>query len=309
MPIDWLATLDSMPAVGYALSAVLGLIIGSFLNVVIHRLPRMLYAQWALDAAAWQEDVATGTSASTQGRHEPLTPAAPSASSPASPSAPPAPPDRELTLSRPGSHCPHCGHRLSPSELIPLVSWLVQGGRCRACRTPIGITYPLVELISALAFVVLTWRFGLGAQALASMAMVSLLIALAVIDHQTRLLPDALTQPLIWTGLLVNVQTLIVPLEAAVIGAAAGYLSLWLVHHAFRRLTGREGMGYGDFKLLAGLGAWLGWTALPGIVLMASAGGTLYGVTRVLLRRQHRHEPIAFGPWLVLGGLVLLWTS
>jgi leader peptidase (prepilin peptidase)/N-methyltransferase len=185
----------------------------------------------------------------------------------------------------------------------------VQGGRCRTCRAPIGITYPLVELTSALAFMALLWRFGTSGQALAALLMVSLLIALAVIDHQTRLLPDAITQPLLWSGLLVNTQALMVPLEAAVIGAAAGYLSLWTVHHAFRRLTGREGMGYGDFKLLAGLGAWLGWMALPGIVLVASAGGTLYGVTRILLRQQHRHEPIAFGPWLVLGGLVLLWLS
>lgn len=326
MPYDWSAAFATMPALAYALLAVLGLIIGSFLNVVIHRLPRMLYAQWALDAATWQEDAgAAASSASSISSGATTSPNAPTWStepasstsqvptgSPASPEScatPKPPPGSALSLSHPGSYCPQCGHSLSARELIPLLSWLVQGGRCRACRAPIGITYPLVELTSALAFMALLWRFGASGQTLAALLMVSLLIALAVIDHQTRLLPDAITQPLLWSGLLVNTQALMVPLEAAVIGAAAGYLSLWTVHHAFRRLTGREGMGYGDFKLLAGLGAWLGWMALPGIVLVASAGGTLYGVSRILLRRQHRHEPIAFGPWLVLGGLVLLWLS
>lgn len=283
MLFDGFASLRDMPALAYGACAVLGLIIGSFLNVVIHRLPRMLHAQWALDAASWQTDAAL--------------------------SPPPIHPDSDLGLARPASQCPHCGHHLGLAELIPVLSWLLQRGRCRACGAPISLTYPLVELACALAFTALLWRFGLSLPALAGMLMVSFLIALALIDYQTRLLPDALTQPLVWTGLLVNTQSLMAPLEAAVIGAIAGYLSLWLVHHGFRKLTGREGMGYGDFKLLAGLGAWLGWMALPGIVLVASASGVVFGIVRILTGRQHRHEPIAFGPWLVLGGLVLLWSA
>jgi leader peptidase (prepilin peptidase)/N-methyltransferase len=265
---------------GWAITgaAIFGLVIGSFLNVVIHRLPLMLERQWQADAAEL-----TGQPSVTVER---------------------------LNLLVPRSHCPACGHRLRVTELLPVASWLMLGGRCSSCKTAVSMRYPIVEILYALLCAICVWRFGITSLALAASLYCAMLLACAFIDLETQLLPDALTLPLLWAGLLLGVAGGFVRLEDSVTGAAVGYASLWIVHHVFRLLTRREGMGYGDFKLLAALGAWLGWQALPAVILFASAGGALYGITAVVLRRRDAHTPIAFGPWLALAGaLALFWRS
>ncbi len=254
-----------------------GLIIGSFLNVVIHRLPRILERQWQDDAAAI--------------RGEPLSQG-----------------DR-YNLLMPRSHCPACSRALRIRDLIPVASWLALRGRCAACEAPISARYPIVELTTAGLFMLCVMRFGTTPTALAAMVLVATLVAAAVIDFDTQLLPDALTLPLVWVGLLANLGGLFVPLEDAVLGAVAGYLSLWTIHHAFRLVTGREGMGYGDFKLLAAIGAWLGWQPLAVVVLMACAAGVVFAVGGALARRRDARAPIAFGPWLAAAGLIALFTG
>lgn len=267
------------PDTGWVLiaAALGGLIVGSFLNAVIHRLPRILERQWQDDAAAI--------------RGEPLSQG-----------------DR-YNLVMPRSHCPACGQTLRIRDLVPVASWLALKGRCAACEAPISARYPIVELATAGLFMLCVMRFGATPTALAAMALVATLVAAAVIDFDTQLLPDALTLPLVWVGLLANLGGLFVPLEHAVLGAVAGYLSLWSIHHAFRLVTGREGMGYGDFKLLAAIGAWLGWQPLAGVVLMACAAGVLFAVGGALARRRDARAPIAFGPWLAAAGLIALFTG
>lgn len=254
----------------------LGAMVGSFLNVVIHRLPRMLERDWQIQAREF-----LGLPLEPQPRYD---------------------------LARPASHCPHCGHAISAWENIPLVSWIALRGRCRHCRAPIGWRYPLVELLGALAALAVLWRFGMSWPALAAAAFLWCMIALAFIDLDTRLLPDVLTLPLLWAGLLVNVQGAFSPLPDAVLGAAAGYLILWSIYWLFKLLTGKEGMGYGDFKLLAAIGAWLGWMALPLVLLLASLVGALCGIVLKALGRLPQGEPLPFGPFLAAGGAVaLLW--
>jgi len=267
------------PDTGWVLMAAAlgGLIIGSFLNVVIHRLPRILERQWQDDAAAI--------------RGEPLMQGG------------------RYNLLMPRSHCPACSRTLRIRDLIPVASWLALRGRCAACEAPISVRYPIVELITAGLFMLCVIRFGTTPAALAAMALVATLVAAAVIDFDTQLLPDALTLPLVWVGLLANLGGLFVPLEDAVLGAVAGYLSLWTIHHAFRLVTGREGMGYGDFKLLAAIGAWLGWQPLAVVVLMACAAGVVFAVGGALARRRDARAPIAFGPWLAAAGLIALFTG
>ncbi len=254
--------------------ALLGLLIGSFLSVVIHRIPVMLQRETENFIA--------------QERDEPL------------------PHGERYNLLVPRSACPACGHQLSALENIPLLSWLWLRGRCRHCQAPVPARYPLLELLTALLSALLIWRLGSGTTGIAALALAWTLIALAFIDLDTQLLPDDLTLPLLWSGLLINLSGTFVPLPDAVIGAAAGYLSLWTVYWLFRFATGREGMGYGDFKLLAALGAWLGWTMLPLIVLLSSVVGAIVGITLIALRRQQRGNPIPFGPFLALAGLVAL---
>ncbi len=258
------------------IAALLGLLVGSFLNVVIHRLPRMLEREWQAQCE------------SLAGR-EPA-------------------PEPDYNLLTPRSACPHCGHEIRWYENIPLLSFVWLKGRCSACGQPIGWRYPIVEALSALAAVLTVWHFGPSPQAAAASVLLWALIALTGIDLDTHLLPDRITQPLLWAGLLANWQGLFVPLEDALIGAVAGYLALWLVYHAFKLATGREGMGYGDFKLLAALGAWLGWQMLPLVILAASLGGAVVGLTLIMLAGHDRARPIPFGPWLALGGVIaLLW--
>ena len=259
----------------------LGLVVGSFLNVVILRLPRRMQAE--LGEAC----------ADLNGEHsEPL-------------------PNRWFGLDyliTPASTCPKCGHAIRAWENVPILSYLLLRGRCSNCKTPIGIRYPLVEAVTGLLSLAVVVHFGAAPAAVAALVLVWGLIALTVIDLDEQLLPDQLTLPLVWLGLLVNIDGVFTDLTSAVIGAAAGYLSLWLVFQMFRLLTGREGMGYGDFKLLAVFGAFLGWQLLPQIVLLSSLIGAIVGISMVVLRGRDRQVPIPFGPYLAAAGLVaLLW--
>lgn len=255
---------------------ILGLLIGSFLNVVIHRLPRMLERDWRAQCAEMRDE--------------------------------PVPDGPKLNLITPASTCPNCGHQVRAWENIPVISYLLLRGRCSACRTPISLRYPVVELVTGLLSLLVVWQLGPGPQALAALLLLWSLIALTFIDYDTQLLPDQITLPVLWLGILVNMQGLFVDLQTAVIGAVAGYLVLWLVFHLFRLLTGKEGMGYGDFKLLALLGAWFGWQLLPQIVLVSSLVGALVGIALILVRGRDRNRPIPFGPYLAAAGLIaLLW--
>ena len=209
-----------------------------------------------------------------------------------------------FNLSLPRSACPRCEHQISAWENIPVISYLWLRGRCADCKTSIPVQYPLVEITVALLSVVVAYRFGFGLPLLAGLLFTWLLFALAMIDARTMLLPDMLVFPLLWLGLLVNIRDIFTPLPDAVIGVAAGYLSLWLVHHTFRLLRGKEGMGAGDFKLLAAIGAWGGWQILSTTLLLAAVAGLLFGVIRIALKQQSPQAPMPFGPWLAAGGWI-----
>lgn len=263
------------PAVFSAVAALFGLAFGSFLNVVIHRLPLMLQRDWAAQCAELRGE----------------------APAPAEP----------LSLARPRSRCPQCGHGITALENIPVLSWVLLRGRCSACKAPISVRYPLVELMTGLLFAYAAWRFGFGLAGLAALGFTAALIALTGIDLDTQLLPDDITLPLLWAGLLVNLAGVFTDLKSAVIGAAAGYLVLWSVYWGFKLLTGKEGMGYGDFKLLAALGAWLGWKMLPLLVLLSSVVGAVVGLSLIIFTRHGRNVPIPFGPYLAIAGLLTLY--
>ncbi|BEV73346.1 A24 family peptidase [Paludibacterium sp. THUN1379] len=241
-----------------------GLLIGSFLNVLIHRLPRMVRGE-------------------VSGVYNPVWPR---------------------------SHCPACRHVLRARDLVPVLSWLCLRGRCAFCRAGISARYPLVELLTGSCFALLAWRAGDAYWLLGGLWLTACLIALLVIDAETGLLPDSLTLPLLWAGLLFNLNGARVPLSQAVLGAVAGYLVLWLLYWCFRLLTGREGLGYGDFKLLAALGAWLGWQALPPLLLLSSLTGLVAAGILMLLRRMSRRDALPFGPFLALAGwMYWLWGA
>ncbi len=263
------------PALAVAATALFGLLMGSFLNVVIHRLPRMLEREWAQQAAEL--------------RGEPAAQAAP------------------FNLLVPRSQCPACGHPIRAVENVPLLSWLLQRGRCTACRAAIPLRYPVVEATTAVLCAVAVARFGWSAAGLAAVVLTCFLIALAFIDLDTQLLPDSMTLPLLWIGLGFNLWEIFAPLPAAVIGAIAGYLSLWSVYWLFKLVTGKEGMGYGDFKLFAALGAWFGWGALPAVILLASVVGAIVGLALMAFARHRREVPIPFGPYLAGAGLLALY--
>jgi leader peptidase (prepilin peptidase)/N-methyltransferase len=261
------------------LAVLLGLIVGSFLNVVIHRLPLMMEREWRTQCA---ELLGQPTADGEQ------------------------PPT--LNLWRPRSRCPHCGHLISAVENIPLLSYLLQRGRCAHCNAPISIQYPLVEAVSGLLAGVVAWKLGFGWPAAAALIFTWTLLAASVIDFRHQLLPDDLTLPLLWLGLGVALFGLFADLPSAVIGAMAGYLALWLVYQAFRLLTGKEGMGFGDFKLLAALGAWTGWPYLITIIILSSLVGAAFGLALILLRQRDRQIPMPFGPFLAAAGwIALLW--
>jgi len=262
------------PSVLIPLAALLGLFIGSFLNVVIARLPVMMEREWQAEMAEAQgETVAEG---------------------------------ERFNLVAPRSRCPHCKHTISALENIPLVSFLFLRGRCRHCQAAISVRYPLVELLSAALSAYVAWRFGVSTATAGALVFTWVMIALAFIDFDTRLLPDSLTLPLLWMGLIFNLLTGNVPLEDAVIGAVGGYLFLWSVYWLFKLVTGKEGMGYGDFKLLAAIGAWLGWQVLPLTIVLASVAGALSGIGLIVLGRHRRNTPMPFGPFLAVAGLLAL---
>ncbi|AIF47250.1 prepilin peptidase [Dyella japonica] len=254
-------------------AGVLGLLVGSFLNVVILRLPARLMAQWRLDAFDTLE------------------------MEPDSTSLPPG-------IVKEASHCPHCKHPLAARDNIPLFGWLLLGGRCRYCKAPISIQYPLVELLSGLASAAIVWKFGPNLVAVAGLVFTWMLIALAGIDFRTQYLPDQLTFPLLWLGLLLSLLPMFVLPSPAILGAAIGYLSLWSVYWLFKLLTGKEGMGYGDFKLLAALGAWMGPTALLPVILLSSFIGAVIGGAMIALRKHGRDIPMPFGPFIAAAGWV-----
>jgi len=267
---------DNIATLG--LAAVVGLCVGSFLNVVIHRLPKMLERGWREQCADLAGETPTDAPA--------------------------------YNLIVPRSQCPSCGHRIGALENIPVVSYLVLRGHCLACRAPISARYPVVELLAAFLSVAAVVRFGgLTPTALAACVFLWMLLALTLIDFDTQLLPDNLTLPLLWAGLLANVlgAAPIANLRDAVIGAIAGYLTLWLVYWLFKLIRGKEGMGYGDFKLLAALGAWLGWQMLPLIVLLSSVVGAAIGISLVVFKGRDHQTPLAFGPYLAIAGGIALF--
>ncbi|SEQ86396.1 leader peptidase (prepilin peptidase) / N-methyltransferase [Azotobacter beijerinckii] len=258
-------------------AALLGLVVGSFLNVVIHRLPKMMLRDWQAQAREVLE-------------------------------LPGEAPGEIFNLLLPHSHCPHCGHEIKPWENIPLLGWLALRGRCSACKAPIGARYPLVELACGLLSAHVAWHYGLDWQAGAMLLLGWGLLAMSLIDYDHQLLPDSLVLPLLWLGLILNNFGLFVSLEDALWGAVAGYLSLWSVYWLFKLLTGKEGMGYGDFKLLAMLGAWGGWQILPLTILLSSLVGAVLGIAILRLRKAESGTPIPFGPFLAIAGwIALLW--
>ncbi len=297
------AALSGSPGLFILTCLILGLLIGSFLNVVIYRLPIMLQRQWREQCAEIaREHAASGPHAA------PAQPAASAAESEPSDGLP-----ERFNLVVPRSACPSCHAPITALQNIPVVSYLALRGRCARCQAPIGLRYPLIELITGVASAVVAWHFGFGWPAGAALVLTWFLIALTVIDIDHQLLPDNLTLPLLWIGLLLSLWApapsgAAVPVDtrSSLIGAAAGYLSLWSVYHLFRLLTGKEGMGYGDFKLLAALGAWLGWQMLLPIVLGSAAVGAVVGIVILAAKGKDRGTPIAFGPFLAAAGWIML---
>jgi leader peptidase (prepilin peptidase)/N-methyltransferase len=265
------------PIFAVALALVVGLCVGSFLNVVVHRLPKMMERDWRAQCAELRGE------------------------------SPPEENPLAYNLAVPRSACPECGHRIGALENIPVVSWLALRGACSACSKPIPVRYPLVEMLGGLLAAYAIWRFGLTWKGAAACVMLWTLVALTFIDFDTQLLPDSLTLPLVWAGLIANLAGLFVPLFDAVLGAVAGYLALWIVYWLFRLIRGKEGMGHGDFKLLAALGAWLGWQMLPLIVLLSSVVGAAIGITLMVFKGRDHSIPLAFGPYLAIAGGIALF--
>jgi leader peptidase (prepilin peptidase)/N-methyltransferase len=270
--------LEANAALFVAVFTLLGLVVGSFLNVVIYRLPLMLQRGWESQCQELLELES--------------------------------PPREIFNLLKPDSHCPHCGAAIRALENIPVLSYLLQKGRCRHCGEPISLRYPLIELLTALMSGLTAWHFGFGSAALFAVVLTWALIAMSFIDIDHQLLPDDITLPFLWLGLLLSLSGLFTDASSAIIGAAAGYLSLWLVYQLFKLATGKEGMGYGDFKLFALFGAWMGWQSLPLILLLSSLVGAAVGIMLIVFRGRDRQLPIPFGPYLAAAGwIAMLWGS
>jgi len=263
------------PAALVVLAILVGLMVGSFLNVVIHRLPKMMERGWLTECAELRGET---------------------------------PPQFEkLTLATPRSRCPHCGHGITAIENIPILSFIFLRGHCRGCQARISPRYPLVEALSGLLSGYAVWRFGPSWAGIGALFFIWCMIALTFIDFDTQLLPDGITLPLLWAGLLLNLGGTFTDLRSAVIGTAAGYLSLWAVYWSFKLASGKEGMGYGDFKLLAAIGAWLGWQMLPLTILASSVVGAAVGITLIAFARHGRNIPIPFGPYLAAAAIIALF--
>jgi leader peptidase (prepilin peptidase) / N-methyltransferase len=275
--LELIATLQETPLLAITTGFLFSLLVGSFLNVVIHRIPIMMEKDWAAQAAEFNAvnhaDDQNAPTPIDQGNYQ------------------------KFNLITPRSRCPNCNHQITAMENIPVVSWLMLGGKCSGCKTPISIRYPTVELITgilgalAIAFFGATWA-GLGA-----LILTWTLVALTCIDIDTQLLPDDMTLPLLWVGLIFNLFEVFAPLKAAVLGAMLGYLMLWSIYWIFKLITGKEGMGYGDFKLLAALGAWFGWQKIPAIILLSSAVGAVVGIGLMIAAKRGKEVPIPFGPY------------
>jgi leader peptidase (prepilin peptidase)/N-methyltransferase len=274
----FISLMQSSPELFITLIVILGLLVGSFLNVVIYRLPIMMEREWTA-----QCDELNGNES------------------------------KELatfTLSKPRSRCPHCGHLISALENIPVISYLALGGKCKQCKASISARYPIIEAFTGLLSGIIAWQFGFDWACLGALLLTWSLIGLTFIDLDHQLLPDSITLPLVWLGISFNLFATYTDLQSSIIGAMAGYLSLWLVFHGFKLVTGKEGMGYGDFKLLAALGAWLGWALLPSIILLSSLVGAVVGISLIVFRRHQRDIPIPFGPYLAAAGwLALVWGT
>jgi leader peptidase (prepilin peptidase)/N-methyltransferase len=279
-----LSVLRNEPAMLALTCLLVGLVVGSFLNVVIHRLPKMLERDWDAQAAELLEQKDMGEAAAK------LRTAT-----------------TRYNLVVPGSACPHCGHVIRAWENIPILSYAFLRGRCAGCKARISLRYPIIEAVSGLLAAYIGWRFGFTLAMAGALVFAWALVALTAIDIDTQLLPDDITLPLLWLGLLVNLDGAFVLLQLAVIGAVAGYLSLWSVYWLFRLATGKEGMGYGDFKLLAAIGAWLGWKMLPAVILLSSLVGAVVGIAMIAFARLGRNTPIPFGPYLAAAGLIALF--
>lgn len=266
------------PAWAIFVTLIFGLMVGSFLNVVIYRLPMMMHREWRSQCSELL--------ALESPQHE------------------------QFNLAFPGSHCPVCKHSIGALENIPLLSYLLQRGKCRHCATPISIRYPIIELITGIMSALVIWQLGMGWQGFFALFLTWTLIALTVIDFDQQLLPDSLTLPLLWLGLLLSLSAIYVDSHSSIIGASLGYLLLWSVYWLFKLVTGKEGMGYGDFKLLAALGAWMGWQMIPLIVLLSSLVGAAVGISLILFRGRDRQLPIPFGPYLAAAGwIAMMWGN
>ncbi len=260
-----------------SLSVILGLMVGSFLNVVIHRLPKMMEREWHNNCLELQ-----GKEIAEAGKY---------------------------TLANPRSACPSCGHMITALENIPVISYLILKGKCHSCKAPIGVRYPLIEVLTGLLIGLVSWKFGYSSITLFAWIFTFALIALTFIDFDTQLLPDDITLPLLWLGLLFNLNTGFTDLKSAVIGAVAGYLILWSIYWLFKLVTGKEGMGYGDFKLLATIGAWFGWQLLPAVILLSSVLGAVIGISLIIFTKRGRETPMPFGPFLAIGGIAALFLG
>ena len=280
-----LQALRDNPPILTAICGLAGLIVGSFLNVVIHRLPKMLERSWDEQAADLLEQKDQPESAKKLRGAQ----------------------SHRYNLGTPASSCPHCAHKIRAYENIPIVSYLFLRGRCSSCAALISPRYPIVEAISGILAAYAGWRFGFTITMVGVLVFVWALVALTAIDIDTQLLPDDITLPLLWLGLLVNLNDGLTPLSSAVIGAITGYLSLWSVYWLFKLTTGKEGMGFGDFKLLAAIGAWLGWKMLPSVILLSSLVGAIVGISLIVFTKHGRNTPIPFGPYLAAAGLIALF--
>ena len=273
-----IAYLQSSALAFYSVIGVLGLLVGSFLNVVIHRLPKMMEAGWRKECCEFLKIESKEIES------------------------------EKYNLVVPRSACPQCGHKINALENIPVVSYLFLGGKCSACKSPISLRYPFIELTSAIAALTVAYQFGFSLQTVSAILLTWALITLSAIDIDCQLLPDDITLPFLWLGLLCNLFGLFTNIQSSLIGAMAGYGILWSVYMLFKIVTGKEGMGFGDFKLLAMLGAWLGWEVLPLIIILSSLSGAMVGVSLIIFRSHNRQTPIPFGPYLAMAGwIALIW--